>query len=146
MKSSANVMPRAPSIELGSEGSSAPDTRTDGVGAEVVTVNAKAPGVADVICTVAGETEHVASAIADGTEHASCAEPAVESEDWISRLNVSELPARIGWLIPCPGAALTQKSTAVPLSAMLWGLPGVLSFSTSVAFLAPVTVGQTDAG
>jgi hypothetical protein len=116
-----------------------------------VTTNWKRPGLAGVICTTGGFVAgfvvivHPPS-IAAGTEHESCADPPDGSDDATSSMYVSDWPAVIGSLIPCPGVTLKQKSTAAPLSGTAWGLPGALSTNESVALRGPLIVGHIDAG
>ena len=74
---------------------------------------------------------------AAGTEHDRAAEPVNAADELISSKYVADWPAVIGSTTGWLGAAAMQKSDAVPLSGMVWGLAGALSLRLSVALLDP---------
>jgi hypothetical protein len=75
-----------------------------------------------------------------GAEHDRLAVPVSPVDESISSMYVADWPAAIGWTTGCPVEVAMQKSMAVPLSGILCGLPGALSFKVSVALRAPPIV------
>jgi len=113
------------------------------VGAVVVTFTVNGPGVPALTFTLEADTVHVASEGAPA--HDSATVPLNPADEFTCRLYVAVSPGVIGALAAWPDGALKQKSSAVPLSATLCGLPGALSLRSSVALLV-VSVPHVAAG
>jgi hypothetical protein len=100
------------------------------------------PGLAGLIWTTGGLVDGVVVIVqaprsATGTEHDNAADPVKAADELISSKYVADWPAVIGSTTGWLGVEAMQKSDAVPLSGMPWGLPGALSFRVSVALLDP---------